>query len=369
MNIKVSFDAATIADAIQKAARVAPTKGASFDRAAGIQFDRVSGSEWVYVRSTNLDTTYLQKVKPLEVNTPGSFSWRVPSNILSGLVSALPLDEGKTINLVDTGDKALRITSGNVKVKLSLISGEFPTVTEFPTDDLSQAHDFAQKASQVTWACDKDGILSGVYCDGESLIGCNRTTAAIIPCEMPIDKPIVVPLWNIGTVLRSASDVRLAARERELHIMLDSESQATSRLIEGEYPPVKKLRRDDYTGEAVLPTAAITDAMNRMLVVARSERLPTIKLTFNVGSTKSLTLDLDVPDTGRIQDTVDITGTYDDSFEIFFTPAHFMPALENARAEQVTMKFGHPDRATAHLKTVTLLDGKGYEALVTPRKP
>lgn len=370
-NTKVSFDAATFADAIQKAARVAPTKGAAFDVAQGIL---VTGYEnQVEIKSTNLDTSYLQRIVPTEAKCPnGPFSWRIPSIMLAGLVSNLPLGSGASISLIDTGDGAIRLSSGTVKVKLAMITGDLPKVEWFDPENFSSAQDFAHKAGRVSWASDtkSNGVLNGVHIDGESLIATDREGAAIVPCQVPIKNPITVPLWNIANVLKAASDVRLNADDKTLQIMLDADSQATSRIYEGAFPDVKRVLRDEFAGHAIFPKSQFVEAINRMLIVAKSEKMPVVKLTFDAGITKYLTLDVEVPETGQIRDTLDIDGEYDDLFEIYFTPTRLIQAIDNVKGENAKLYFGQPGLTPAQnaLQPVVVKDDSGYTALVMPRK-
>lgn len=371
-NIKASFDAATLADAVQKASRVAPSKGSAYDKARGLLFSAGPGSEEATVRATDLDTTFLQRIRHAATPPPDGYNWRIPSNLLSGLVSQFPMNQGSVVTFIDTGDGAIRIVAGSVKVKLALIMGDgFPTIDDFPNGHMGEAHDFAQRATQVTWACDKSskGVLSGVHIDGESLIACDSHNAAIVPCKVPISKPVTVPLWNITGLLKSASDVRVEAMEKELRLSLDAETRATSRLIEGEYPNVKELLRDDYTGSATIERSVCVDAINRMLVVAQSERLPVMKMSFETGLVKKMILDLEVVDSGdRIQDELLIKGDYDNNFSIWFTPTAITQAFDNAKSENVEFLFGHPDANKGPLSPCLVKAPTGYQAMVMPRQ-
>lgn len=371
---KVSFDAATLADAVQKAARIAPSKGAAYDKAAGIMFKIDTVESKAIVEATNLDTTYRQVLTVQDAKGEPTARWRIPSGLIAGLVSNLPLGSGSLVSFIDPGDGAIRIKCGNMAVSFNMINEDaehiFPIIETFPDAGLGEANDFAQKVAAVSWACAKDGsLMSGVHIDGESLVGCNRDVAAMVPCKVPVDRPVTVPLFTIATILRNATDVRVAAGEKKLHMSLDAETQATSTLFEGAYPNVKALRRDTYTGEIKFSRTAFVESAKRLLVVAQAERLPTMKLTLNPGLVRTLTLDLAVPGTGRIQDTIDVQGDFEDPFEIWFTPGLIVPAVENAKEEVLTFKFGHAEPARASMSIVTILDNSGYETLVMPRKP
>ena len=370
-NIKATFDAATLADAVQKASRVAPVKGAAYDKAQGLYFSAAPGAEWATVKSTNLDTSYLQHIRHTGTPPAPGYDWRIPSAMLNGLVSSFPMSQGATVAFIDTGDGAIRIVSGNTKVRLSLITGDFPLVEDYDNSSMGEAHDFAQRVSQVAWACDKASnlALSGIHIDGESLIACDSKVAAIVPCQVPVTHPVTAPLWSVTSLLKSASDVRLEAKDKELRISLDQESKMTSRLIEQPYPDVKALIRDNFTGVAKLPRSQVVDSIGRLLVVAHTERLPTMKMSFMSGFAKRLVLDLEVPEKGRIQDEVLINGDFDEDFSIWFTPTDVVNALENAKADEVDFHFGHEEREKASLKECVVKNQSGYMAMIMPRQP
>jgi DNA polymerase III sliding clamp (beta) subunit (PCNA family) len=366
---KATFDAATLADAVAKAHRIAPTKGAAFDMAAGLCMDVYPAKCEAILKATNLDITYYQRLTITDAKGDPTV-WRIPSAVLAGLLASLTLEHTKLVNLIDPGDGAIRVKAGSLTARLSMIGGEFPVIKTFDTAVLSEANEFAQKVAQVAWAAHKDlsTILGGVHIDGDHILACDRQVAAISACKVPVPKPVTAPLWALSAMLRNASDVRLGATDRALHIALDAESQATTRLYEGTYPDVIALRRTNFTGRASVPVKPAVEALQRMLVVARTERMPSVKLTFNIGLVKSLVFDLEV-EKGRIQDTIDISGDYDDPFEIMFTPNLLIPAIENSRDESVEFQFGHPDPTKASLSPVRISDTKEYEVLLTPRQP
>lgn len=368
MTTKVTFDAATLADAVSKAARIAPTKGAAYDQAAGLMMVIDTTNSKCILKSTNLDVTYRQELALTDAKGD-STEWRVPAPILAGLMSNLPLGNGSQVKFIDSGDQNIRIQCGEMLVKLTMHEGMYPTIDKFDQENMSEANDFASKVSQVSWACERDNsILSGVHVQGEMLVGCNRMVAAMVPCKVPIAKPVTVPLWTVAPVLGKASDVRISASEKLLNVSLDAETQLTTRIYEGDYPDVTRLLRSDFEGQIELHRGKFVETMERMLVVSRTERQPTVKLTINgTGLINSMTFDMDVESVGRIRDTMDVSGEYDSVFEIHVTPSFIIPAVNNARDEMVTLKFGCNDFAKSKKVPLIITDTKGYVCLVTPR--
>lgn len=372
MTTQVTFDAATLADAVGKAARVAPNKGAAFDKAAGILFEVDPTTGLVDIMTNNIDSTYRQRLHVTDAKGD-IVKWRIPSAMLAGLVAQLPMGTGATVKFVDRGDQAIRIVAGSVKVKLTTIDPDgFPKTPAFTPTGMSEANDFAKKVAQVSWACAKDNsILSGVHVDGKFLIGCDRQIAALIPCEAKVDEPVTVPLGILSNILKQATDVAIRVEDRKLLIQLDAESQATSNIIEGAYPKVDALRRTDYSGTAMIPKTAFVESLERLLVVARTERLPACTLTFTPGLTRSLVLDLETDDAHRIQDTIDVGGDFDDPFKVGFNPQYLLSGINNSKAEMVKFEYGTTDPskiARAADLPCRITDESGYECLIAVRR-
>lgn len=367
--IKAVFDAATLADAVSKASRVAPVKGSAYDKAAGVLLEVQPAKLTATLKSTNIDVSYFQRLIMVEAKGDDAV-WRIPSAILSGLLSNLPMGTGVTVNFFDRGDGSIRITSGTVKVKLSTLPAqEFPTVTPFDPAYASEANDFAQKVSNVSWACAKDNsIVSGVHVNGTHLVATDRNVLAMVPCVVPVTEPVIVPLALLAPILKAATDVHVKVADDRLQIVLDAESQSQCNIIEGVYPNTAHLHRDNYTGKITVPKTQFVDSINRLLIVARAERMPAVLVTITPGLTPSMVLDLEASDTGRIQDTIDIGGEVLEEFKVGITPGYIIPAIENSKAELVTIEYGHPDTAKAALYPLRISDDTGYEAIVSPRR-
>jgi hypothetical protein len=87
MGTKVVFEAAALADALKRAAAVAPTRGVSFTKAAGIVL-QVS-QEDVVVKATDTVTKFATWLTPESV-TGDSTTWRLPSKLFSEVIGKLP---------------------------------------------------------------------------------------------------------------------------------------------------------------------------------------------------------------------------------------------------------------------------------------
>jgi len=333
-----------------------------------LKVDPIAGT--AEIMSTTRDISYYQKLVTTDAKGDVA-AWRIPAAMLAGLVAQLPMGAGATVQFVDRGDKAIRIVAGSVKVKITLIEMEgFPTVRPFPTDEHVPANDFAKKVAQVAWATARDNsILSGVNVNGTHLIGCDRNIAALVPCTVGITEPVTVPLSTLSNILKTATDVGVEAVDKRLHIMLDSESQASTTIIEGDYPKIDGLRRTNYAGKCIIPKTAFVESLERLLIVARSERLPACTFTFTPGLMRTLVLDLETDDAHRIQDTIDVSGDFDEPFTVGFTPTYILPAIQNSKEDMITLEYGGgSDPAKAALLPCRITDVSGYEVLIATRR-
>src|SRR6478752_2381202 len=72
-------------EALTRAVKVAPTKGAGFDRAGGLKFTVQDGTIWV--QATDLERTFFQKIK---ADTHVDMSFRIGTSV-ARFVSSLPM--------------------------------------------------------------------------------------------------------------------------------------------------------------------------------------------------------------------------------------------------------------------------------------
>lgn len=373
MTTKITFENAQLSDALSKAVRVAPTKGAAFDKASGFLMNVNPITKQMVLRATNLETSYIQHVPAIE-GTGDEVVWRLPSALLSSLVTNLPMagNDAQT-TFIDRGDGFIRVSAGSVKVRMNTLPvGDFPILNEFDGSDFKDANEFASKVDQVAWACDKkSSVLGGVHIDGELLVGCNQQLLAVVPCATSVINPITVPLFTLAPILKSATDVSIGSDDRRMLMMLDAETQATSQLMEGAFPNFRSIMRDNFLGFFKVRKQTLVEAMQRMLSLFRNERLPVTQVSFDgTGLLKMIVFDMDVPDTGRMMDTVDcLDGDFTDKLDIHLDPGMLLDAVSHSMSDVVSIQFGHEDPEKAWQLPVRVSDDKGYECYLMPRRP
>lgn len=364
MTKTVKFEVATIADAIAKANRVAPSNGAAFDRAQGIviQLDPSESTSTVLVKATDLEVTLRMEVNCFEMGDE-PVRWRVPAKMIHGLISTMPLSSGSTVEFLDIGDGNVYMKSGKTKSKLRQIVTEYPEIPLFDPNALVAAPNLAARLAQVAWATDKKGtgVLSGVHLDGKSLYACDRANAVVVPCEVPLDKPITAPLTEVSSVIKNTGEVAVGGSEFKLILMPDPYTQATCVLYAEAYPNVGKLIEQAKPDKEITFSASPLLAMlDRTQVLMRDERLPATNIEIGDGYLKMSVS----TDAGTVIDELEVVGgAMGEPMKISFKPDVLKNAINASGRSEVKLQYG----PTA-LSPLILSDDNDFKSLMMPMR-
>lgn len=368
---KITVETATLADAVAKAARVSPTKGAAFDKASGILFEiDPMKPDRIYVKSTDLEVTYLQKVPVLHVDAQQEDLWRIPA-LISNIVTNLPLGIGSELTMERTGPGEITLKCGRKKAKVrSFDPDSFPRVNPFDPRDMGEVEMFPTRLNQAAWATDPESeILSGVHINGTHLVACDRTRLVQVPCKVPVDDPITVPLRAIAPVIRNAGSVKVRVQKDRLQIMPDEDTQITSMVLAAQYPNVKGIIRDNFDGRVSVDREAFFESLNRMLIMVKSERYPRVLVTLRKDS---IHIKVSDASTGEMEDEIDAKGGPDVDFLMEFTPSTLTNALEVSTRAQVDFDYGGSvanPAFTANMLPIHFFDDGGFDAWLMPLSP
>ncbi len=359
--MKVTCETATLADAVGRATRVAPSATSAYHKAAGLLFELDPAAGALVLKSTDLEITYRQQVPVIEAKGEAG-SWRVPSALLNGFVAALPFEAGQTVTIEDHDDhrNQVLVSSGRTKARLRLIEGDFPRIGKFDTEGMVEVPDFAQRVQQVAWACHpKDAPLSGVHIDGENLAATDREKVVLVPCPVPVAEPITVPLTTLLGLLRNATSVWLRADGQRLRLRTDDETQASTVIYGVDFPRYKRVLREDHTYTSRIEREVFDSALNRLMVIARGTKLPRIRFTFREAS---LSLQMAAEDVGVIRDEIDLIDGPSEPWSAWYTPQNFINALAAATKPEVVLRYGPKS-----LQSLAMEDGTGWRCEVMPR--
>lgn len=361
---KVVFENATIQDVIGKAARIAPTRGSAFEKAAGILVEIDVENQEVTVRATDTDLYYLEVVDAVSIEG-SSVMWLLPSITLGALCAKLPIGSGRQITWEDSGT-TLNLTSAKMRGKLQLQNpGYYPTWDPFDPDELEVVSGFGGRVAMVTWAAalKSDPPLSGVHFDGEYITATDRYRLARVPCEAtPIYKPITVPAAVFTPLAKTLLDVKLAVKGDYLIMMPDDSTQVMAVIYGLEYPKLGQVFETPHSHSFRVKRTPLLEMIDRASVMQGSERVPTLEVF--IGK-EEIACYMEQREVGMLGDIVDIPGhAKHDYCKLQFTPKNLIDALANAPSEEVEF-FYNTD--TSKTKPVKIDGGSGYLAMVMPR--
>ncbi len=271
------FETAVLADALRKAAAFAPTAAAgdhAFGSAAGIVIEirpDGAGGGTVRVRSTNLETFFETWIAALSLDGPAAL-WRVSSQMITGIVSALPSGPGKQVELRDDYPWLHLRTDATRAQVITLDGHHYPQWSPYDPVDHQEVDGLGELISRVSWACDGElDPFTGVYFDGAIAMACNQRRAATVPCPIPLlhgRGAITVPAKAAGMIIKQAGAARVGMVDNHLTISQDPFTQIRCTLFDKCIPSPRKLLARTYDAAVTLDKRALAAVVKRMLNIA-----------------------------------------------------------------------------------------------------
>jgi len=343
--MKFQVERELFADAVAWAARILPQK-AALPVLSGLRLDAggngtLSLSGFDYEVSANVD---------LEVSVSEAGAALVPGRLLADIVRSLPT----AIVDVETDGSRVVVTCGTARFALpTLPLDEYPTLPAMPEVTGSLGSDaFAAAITSVAVAAGRDDalpVLTGVRVEIEgdqlTLIGCDRYRLAIRTVKWsPVDPGVqgvaLVPAKTLADAARSltsGAEVSLSVAGLEggdaLFGLMGGSRRTTTRLIDGEYPKVRALFPDSVAATAVLDTAALTEAVRRVALVA--SRTSPVRMAFEGGS---VTLEAAGLDDAEAAETLPVTFE-GEPLTIAFNPNYLLDGLGAIDSDEARMTF------------------------------
>lgn len=290
--MKFHLDRGVLADAVSWATRTLPVRPA-MPILQGVRI--VADGSGELVLSTFDYEVSAQITLAAEVDTPGEVL--VQGRMLSDIVKALP---NKDVSVSLEGTK-LQVRCGSSRFSLATLPvEEYPQLPSMPAVAGSvDAHTLAEAIGQVTVAASKDDtlpLLTGVRIEVEgekvTLMATDRYRLALReltwrPVDPSASRTALVrgrTLQEVARSLATGADVDIALADDGPSHLIGFESsgrRTTSTLVDGEYPPVRRLFPDNAVVTAVVATAPLIAAVKRVSLVA--ERNTPVRLTFTEG--------------------------------------------------------------------------------------
>lgn len=360
----VVFENATIADAVKKAARVAPSKsGHAFDKAAGIVLDLFPDDDVkCVIRATNTDIFSAEVVGVLEATGP-EVRWRLPSMVFAGVVGNLPITNGKTVTL-EQDDSRIKITSGRTKATIiQMDASYYPGWDSFDPAGMSQVNGLGGKLELIEWAASTapQPPLCGVYLDGNYAVATDRYRLARIPLRLNLSRPIIIPAGILGSVLRPMGDVGLAVRGSTLEISVDGYHQVQTIIYDMDFPNISKVMQTDYPEQVEVAKTAMLEMLGRANNFAGADRTPILRMYIG---REEIAVMMTNDEIGLLGDVVEVSGqATHPRMEIKFTPKNLIDAIGKAPGSKVILHYD-PENPK---RPMLVSDGSGYECWIVPR--
>jgi DNA polymerase III sliding clamp (beta) subunit (PCNA family) len=360
----LTVEAGTFVDAVQRAARVCPVKGNAFDRAQGLIIEVLPGVG-LRLLATDLESAFSQQVEAEVSDDSEAEFWRLPAFLLAGITNNYATGAGQTVKITKQKDGYIHFKHGRSHSKIRpILHDDYPFVLtdRYSTRGLAAVEHLSERFRRVAWAVATEAQrapLTGVHIDGEFLYGCDGYKAAFVPCEVPVAKPITVPMAALGALVAESHDVKLGVKNDRLLLTLDKDTQTSTSIYEHPYPNLRAVVQKDFGGSCLLDPQEVAQGISSLLVVARNERYP--KAYLRITKTE-LKVKLTLPEIGESELTFSVSDGPTEAFDAAVAPQSLIGALQVIEPGTETLfEFGPTSD-----KQFKVSDGTGYECTIMP---
>lgn len=342
--MKFRVDRDVLAGAVSWTARTLPNRPA-VPVLAGI---RIEASEDGTLDLTTFDYEVSARSRiSADVDTAGTIL--VNGRLLSEISKSLP---DRPVQFEYDGSK-VNVTCGSSRFTLGAMSVEdYPALPDMPEHAGSiDVDDFTRAVSQVTVAAGRDEslpLLTGVKIeingDQLTLLATDRYRLALReiawqPSTPSMERETLIRarvLTDVARSLHSGGRLDVSLSQNSDIIGFESEgSRTTSTMIDGDYPPVRRLFPDQTPIHAVVNTAAMIDAVKRVSLVA--ERNTPIRLSFTDGQ---VVLEAGQGEDAQASEALEAKLVGED-VETAFNPSYLLDGLGAIETDFIRLSFTH----------------------------
>lgn len=342
--MKFRVDRDVLAGAVSWTARTLPNRPA-VPVLAGI---RIEASEDGTLDLTTFDYEVSARSRiSADVDTAGTIL--VNGRLLSEISKSLP---NRPVQFEYDGSK-VNVTCGSSRFTLGAMSVEdYPALPDMPEHAGSiDVDDFTRAVSQVTVAAGRDEslpLLTGVKIeingDQLTLLATDRYRLALReiawqPSTPSMERETLIRarvLTDVARSLHSGGRLDVSLSQNSDIIGFESEgSRTTSTMIDGDYPPVRRLFPDQTPIHAVVNTAAMIDAVKRVSLVA--ERNTPIRLSFTDGQ---VVLEAGQGEDAQASEALEAKLVGED-VETAFNPSYLLDGLGAIETDFIRLSFTH----------------------------
>ena len=347
--MKFRVDRDVLAEAVAWAARSLPTRPA-VPVLSGVLLEAGDGGT-LTISSFDYEVSARCEV-PATVSVAGVAV--VQGKILADIAKALP---SRPVDLELDGTKMV-LTCGASRFALHTMPvDDYPTLPQLPAlSGTIDAGAFNEAVLQVTTAASRNEtlpLLTGVRMEIEgeriTVLATDRYRLAMkeigwTPTNPDVSQVALVRARTLSDVAKSmtqAGTIQLSLQTEGGKQIIGFESagrRTTSQLIEGDYPPVRRLFPDVTPTYAVARTGEIIEAARRVALVA--ERNTPIRLTFSEGQ---VVMEAGQGDDAQASEALEATLVGED-ITTAFNPHLFLDGLGALGTEWVRLGFTHPTK-------------------------
>jgi len=345
--VKFRVERDVLADAVTWTARTLPTRP-PVPVLAGVMLDAQTDGT---LRLSTFDYEVSARASvPAEVSEPGTVL--VLGRLLAEISRSLP---NKPIDVHLDGNKVeLRCGSARFTL-LTMPTGEYPELPAMPDHQGSiDGGTFAEAINQVTIAAGKDEtlpLLTGVRMEIEgdklTLLATDRYRLAMrqvnwSPASPSVEQVALVRARTLSDVARNmagAGSVDISLAEGADIVGFEAGGRrTTSLLVDGEYPPVRRLFPDSTSTHTVTNTAELIEAAKRVSLVA--ERNTPIRLSFSEGQ---VVLEAGQGDDAQASEALESV-LEGEEITNAFNPQYLLDGLGALGTEYVRLSLNHPTK-------------------------
>lgn len=360
---KIVFENAALAAAVKKAAQVAPSRGAAFDKANGILLEITPGEELpVALRATDLNVFFSEWVNVLEADGPETVM-RVPALQLQRIASSLPIGSGKTCTFEEKDGKLL-ITSGRTRATLNMLSTDyFPRWDVFDPAGMQTVNALGARINQVAWASSKEQVapLNGIHFDGEYVLATDRYRIAKVPCEIDLAEPITIPNTVLTNVIKDMAEAKVAVRDGMLLVMPDTHTQIKLVTFGDPFPGLTKAFNYQYDDFIVIDKDHLSEVINRCGAIGAVDRMPVMRTWIGL---EEFAVMMENGEIGKLGDVIALPGqAHHTRTQMLFTPQWILDAIALAPDDTVKLHYN----AGRKFPLLHVDGGAGYQAWVMTR--
>lgn len=347
MKFRVERD--VLADAVTWTARSLPTRP-PVPVLAGVRLEAEADGS-LHLSSFDYEVSARATVAA-DVAEPGVVL--VSGRLLAEISRSLP---DKPVDLALDGTK-VTVTCGASRFSLlTMPVEEYPNLPAMPAAAGTVDGDLLTHAvAQVTVAASRDDtlpLLTGVRMEMEgeklTLLATDRYRLALRelvwrPVSPAVSQVALVrarTLTDVAKTLGSSGEVTVALSDAGGVDLIGFEvggRRTTSLLVDGDYPPVRRLFPDETPIHAVVDRQALVDATKRVALVA--ERNTPVRLSFSDGQVQ---LDAGQGDDAQASEAIEAT-LVGDEISVAFNPAYLLDGLGAIDTPFVRLAFTHPTK-------------------------